>query len=133
MSTVSVFGGKMHIFSVVMSLIILINTKVRTMVTDLQNTTVLAKIEGRDLIALDAKYHLTQLMNQHWSLRIESQKHPDSLGEEKKKQARVFSELLTLDSLNAGYSTCLVFTLDTNVVVILDKFHLNLSAKIGMM
>ena len=58
------------------------------MATDLQDTALLAKIEGGDLIALDAKYHLaclTQLRNWYRSLMRESQQHPYSLGEEKKK------------------------------------------------
>ena len=68
------------------------------MATDLQDTALLVKIEEGDLIALDAKYHLaclTQLRNRHRSLMRESQQHPYSLGEEKKKQARVFAELIT--------------------------------------
>ena len=68
------------------------------MATDLQDTALLAKIEGGHLIALDAKYHLaclTQLRNRHRSLMRESQQHPYSLGEDKKKQVRVFAELIT--------------------------------------
>ena len=75
-----------------------VDSRVRSMATDLQDTALLAKIEGGDLIALDAKYHLaclTQLRNWHRSLMRESQQHPYSLGEEKKKQARVFAELIT--------------------------------------
>ena len=34
------------------------DSRVRSMATDLQDTALLAKIEGGDLIALDAKYHL---------------------------------------------------------------------------
>ena len=72
--------------------------RIRSMATDLQDTALLAKLEGGDLIALDAKYHLaclTQLRNRYRSLLRQSQQDPYYRNEEKKKQARVFVELIS--------------------------------------
>ena len=65
---------------------------------DLQDTAVVAPIEGGDLIALDAKYHLVclaGLRNRHCSFIRENQKSHSSHAEERKTQARVFVELNT--------------------------------------
>ena len=73
-------------------------SRVKSMATDLQDTTLLAKLEGEDLIALDVKYHLaclTQLRNRHRSLMRKSQLNPYNLNKEKKKQARAFAKLIT--------------------------------------
>ena len=68
------------------------------MVKELQDTTLLAKIEGGDLIALEAKYHLpclTKLRNRHRSLSRKDPNSTDGQNEVKKKQARAFSELVS--------------------------------------
>ena len=41
-----------------------VDTSIRSMAADLQDTALLTKIEGGDLIALEAKYHLACLINQ---------------------------------------------------------------------
>ena len=71
---------------------------VRRMAMDLQDTAVLAAIEGGDLIALDAKYHLVclaVLRNRHRSFIRQNQKSDSSHAEERKTQVRVFVELIT--------------------------------------
>lgn len=68
------------------------------MATDLQETALLTRIEGGDLIALDAKYHLAclaGLRNRHRSLMRQRQDSSDSQKQEKKIQARAFVELIT--------------------------------------
>ena len=68
------------------------------MAKELQDTALLARIEGGDLIALEAKYHLpclTKLRNQHRSLLKKDQNSTDGQNEVKKKQARAFSELVS--------------------------------------
>ena len=71
---------------------------IRRMAVDLQDTAVLAATEGGDLIALDAKYHLTclaGLRNRHRSFIRQNQSSHSSQTEERKMQARVFVELIT--------------------------------------
>ncbi len=73
------------------------DTNVRTMATDLQNTALLAKIEGGDLHALEAKYHvscLTKFRNSHRALQRGKKESSFSNLEEKKIEARVLTELL---------------------------------------
>ena len=55
------------------------DSRLRSMATVLQDSALLAKLEGGDLVALDAKFHLsclTQLRNRHRSLMRESQQNP---------------------------------------------------------
>ena len=71
---------------------------VRVMATDLQENALLTRIEGGDLIALDAKYHLrclTALRNRHRSLMRQRQDCSDNQKEEHKFEARAFVELTT--------------------------------------
>ena len=68
------------------------DSRVKSMATDLRDTALLAKLEGGDLIALDAKYHLAcliQLRNRHWSLWRESQLNSYNLKQEKKKSKSI--------------------------------------------
>ncbi len=70
------------------------------MARDLQDASLLAKIEGGDLIALEAKYHLSclvKLRNRHRSyLRLRGIQNASSKShEERKMEARAFVELLT--------------------------------------
>ena len=70
---------------------------IRVMATDLQENELLTRIEGGDLIALDAKYHLaclTALRNRHRSLMRQRQDCSDNQKEEKKFEARAFVELI---------------------------------------
>ena len=63
-----------------------------------KNTALLAKLEGGDLIALEAKYHLaclTKLRNHHRSLFRANQESPGWQIEENQKKARAFTELVT--------------------------------------
>lgn len=74
------------------------DTNVRNIATDLQDTALLAKIEGGDLHALEAKYHmacLTKLRNSHRSLKREKQDISSCNMEEKKIEARALTELLS--------------------------------------
>ena len=64
---------------------------------DLENTSLLAKIEQGDIIALESKYHLSclaKLCNRHRSYLRESGGNFDALIEESKMKARAFAELL---------------------------------------
>ncbi len=69
------------------------------MATDLQDTSMLTGIEGGDLTALEAKYHLaclTGLRNRHRSLLRKTQGSQSSCSiEEIKFEARAFVELIT--------------------------------------
>ena len=71
---------------------------VRRMATDLQDTALLSTIEGGDLVALDAKYHLAclaGLRNRHRSFIRQNQDSHSSRTEEMKTRARAFVELIT--------------------------------------
>ena len=70
---------------------------VRRMATDLQDTALLSTIEGGDLVALDAKYHLAclaGLRNRHRSFIRQNQDSLSSHTEDMKTQARAFVELI---------------------------------------
>ena len=85
-------NGKLHQFSTLQS-----DKSIRMMATDLQDVSLLARIEGGDLIALEAKYHincLTELRNRHRSLVRESNYTSSDLHEEEQMKARAFVELL---------------------------------------
>ncbi len=73
------------------------DANIRKMATDLQDTALLAKLEGGDLIALEAKYHLaclTKLRNRHRSLLRTNKESPGNHIEESQKKARAFTELV---------------------------------------
>ena len=75
-----------------------VDTNVRKMATDLQDTALLAKIGGGDLHALEAKYHmacLTKFRNSHRALKREKQDTSSCNMKEKKKEARALTELLS--------------------------------------
>ncbi len=85
--------GKLHQFSTLRA-----DTNVWTIARDLQDASLLAKLEGGDLIALEAKYHLNclvQIRNRHRSFLRESQNSIGESSEEKKMEARAFAELVT--------------------------------------
>jgi hypothetical protein len=68
-------------------------------VSDLQDTSLLARIDGGDLTALEAKYHLaclTGLRNRHRSLLRQSQGLQSNCSiEQSKSEAGAFVELIT--------------------------------------
>ena len=71
---------------------------VRQMATELQETELMARMEGGDLIALEAKYHLqclTALRNRYRSLMRQNDKDSGGSSEEKKIKARALVELFT--------------------------------------
>uniref|UniRef100_UPI00358E26DF uncharacterized protein isoform X2 n=1 Tax=Myxine glutinosa TaxID=7769 RepID=UPI00358E26DF len=73
-------------------------TSIRSMVRDLEDTELLSRIEGGDLVALEAKYHLaciTRYRNHHRSVMKQKQDACDGSNELKRIQARVFVELVT--------------------------------------
>ncbi len=76
-----------------------IDKTVRQMALELQETDVMARMEGGDLIALEAKYHLqclTELRNRYRSqIRQHGQKAEEYYSEEKKIKARALVELYT--------------------------------------
>ena len=70
---------------------------VRGMATDLEDTALLTRIDGGDLTALEAKYHLsclTTLRNRHRSFLRQSESFSND-GEEGGIEARAFVELVT--------------------------------------
>ena len=73
------------------------DANIRRMATDLQDTALLAKISGGDLIAIEAKYHLTlltELRNRHRSKKTRQfQESSESQNEEQKNETRAFIEL----------------------------------------
>jgi len=86
---------------------------VRRMAIDLQDTALITRIDGGDLTALEAKYHLsclTALRNRHRSFL--RQKSSSSNGEEGKIEARAFVELITYveNSIESG-TFCFKFSL----------------------
>ena len=78
------------------------------MARDLQDTALLTRIEGGDLAALEAKYHLSclaGLRNRHRSLLRQSQSQgSDEFLADSKIEARAFVELVTHveNSLKSG-------------------------------
>ena len=68
------------------------------MARDLQDTALLTKIDGGDLTALEAKYHLaclTGIRNKHRSFLRQSQQGSNIDQEDDKIKARAFVELIT--------------------------------------
>ena len=69
--------GKLHTFNTLEA-----NSSIRAIAKDLEDTTLLAKIEGGDLIALESKYHfsfLTKLRNRHRSYLRDSGENSGAL------------------------------------------------------
>lgn len=74
------------------------DANIRKMATELEDTALLAKLEGGDLIALEAKYHLgclTKLRNCHRSLLRAYHESSGCNIEEHQKKARAYTELVT--------------------------------------
>ena len=70
----------------------------RQMATDLQETELMARIEGGDLVALEAKYHLeclTALHNRHRSFKLQLGKESGECLKENQVKARALVELLS--------------------------------------
>ncbi|XP_014665401.1 PREDICTED: adenylate cyclase type 2-like [Priapulus caudatus] len=87
------WDGNLHEFSTLET-----DDNMRSMVKDLHKTDLLSRIEGGDLISLDAKYHLACLVglrNRHRFLTRQNQDFSESYKEEKKFQARALAELIT--------------------------------------
>ena len=84
------------------------DANIRRMATDLQDTALLAKISGSDLIAIEPKYRLTcltELRNRHRSKKTRQfQESSESQNEEEKNEARAFIELTSSikDSVEEG-------------------------------
>jgi len=69
---------------------------VRQMATELQDTELMARIGGGDVVALEAKYHLeclTALRNHHRSVKHQQGKESGESSEENQVKARVLVEL----------------------------------------
>ena len=74
------------------------NENIRQMATQLQEIELMARMEGGDLIALEAKYHLeclTALRNRHRSLMRQQVQESGVPCEEKRMKARALVELFT--------------------------------------
>ena len=74
-----------------------VDANIRKMATELQDTALLAKLDGGDLIALEAKYHLaclTKIRNRHRFLLRANLEPPGNRIEENQKKARAFTELV---------------------------------------
>ena len=70
----------------------------RQMATDLQETELMARIEGGDLVALEAKYHLeclTALRNRHRSFKLQLGKESGECLKENQVKTRALVELLS--------------------------------------
>ena len=74
-----------------------LDCNLRRMATDLQDTTLMAKLSGGDVIAIEAKYHyncLSAYKNQHRSYLRSQQPCDTNKTEEKLLQARALAELV---------------------------------------
>ena len=83
--------GTLHQFSTLQS-----DSNVRSMALDLTDTSLLAKLEGGDLMVLEAKYHLnclTKIRNHHRSHIRESQNDFNESHEWKRMEAKAFVEI----------------------------------------
>ena len=85
------------------------DTNIRTMIAELQDTTLLSQIDGGDLIAKETKYHLkclVSLRNRFRSLaRKSSQQHQNI--DEKLNESRVFVELTNYIEKAVDFGTLL--------------------------
>ena len=75
-----------------------VDQSVRQMATELQDTDLIVRMEGGDLVALKCKYHLeclTALQNRYRSLKSQQDKESGEVSEENQVKARTFVELLT--------------------------------------
>ena len=76
----------------------------RTMITELNDAKLMARIVGGDLIAVHVKYHLrclVDLRNRHRSLR-RKRKTDEENAEEKMNESRVFVELISYIEKGCG-------------------------------
>jgi len=67
--------------------------QIRHMATELQETELIASMEGGDLVAIDANCHLqylTEIRNCHQSLVRQREQESESLSQEKNVKARIF-------------------------------------------
>ena len=74
------------------------DASIREMVTELQDTQLLAQIGTADLIAKEAKYHLkclVKLRNRCRSYKRKNQEQEQEIINEKMNESRVFVELIT--------------------------------------
>ena len=74
------------------------DSNIRTMITELQDTQLLARIDGGDLIAKETKYHfkcLTALRNRYRShvRKLNQEEENISMDEQRMSESRVFVEL----------------------------------------
>ena len=86
-------SGRLHQFSTLQS-----HAGIRMMAKDLRDASLLAKIDGGDLIALEAKYHLSclaTLRNRHRSHVRGVQSASEDSFEKEKMDAKALAELLT--------------------------------------
>ena len=84
-------GGHLHEFATLGT-----DNNVKSMARDLQETDLLTRLEGGDLIAKEAKYHLVCLVGLRNRHRSQSRHGSHDINiEEKKIQARAFIELIT--------------------------------------
>ena len=86
-------SGRLHQFSTLQA-----DASIPSMAKDLRDASLLAKIEGGDLIALEAKYHLSclaTLRNRHRSHVSGVQSASENSFEKEKMEARALVELLT--------------------------------------
>ena len=86
-------SGRLHQFSMLQS-----DASIRSMAKDLRDASFLAKNDGGDLIALEAKYHLSclaTLRNRHRSHVRGVQSASEDSFEKEKMEARALVELLT--------------------------------------
>ena len=75
-----------------------VDQSVRQMATELQDTNLIARMEGGNLVALECKCHLeclTALQNCYQSLKSQQDKESGEVSEENQVKARAFVELFT--------------------------------------
>ena len=65
---------------------------IRAMITELNDAQLLKRIVGGDLMAMEAKYHLTKLQNRYRSHTLKTNQTPE-LTDQRMNESRVFVEL----------------------------------------
>ena len=139
-------SGRLHQFSTLQS-----DASIRSMAKDLRDASLLAKIDGGDLIALEAKYHLSclaTLRNCHRSHVRGVQSASEDSFEKEEMEARALVELLThiessveegnfffkLSELRFLYESCLKDLKNSPRFVLRNKFfHTLLKPKLRVM
>ena len=102
-----------------------VDTIVKQMATDLQDTTLLARIANTDVIAMEAKYHLlclVQIQNRHRSFLLQKRSDNSSVRDEQMSEARALTELMTYIEISAADNNY-IFQLNDLYNLYVNRLH----------